>query len=76
VDNLPYFAMVVHEKRGQVRYFCELSTFFVDKLKIFHTLIIVCGIYNETEYIFMEKIWITRFKRIGFDAFSYMCDIL
>nr|DAZ82120.1 MAG TPA: hypothetical protein [Caudoviricetes sp.] len=57
-------------------YFYELSTFFVDKLNIFHTLIIICGISNETEYISMEKIWITRFKRVGFDAFSYMCDIL
>lgn len=24
----------------------------------------------------MERIWITRFKRIGLNAFSYMCDIL
>lgn len=24
----------------------------------------------------MEKIWITRFKRVEFDAFSYMCYIL
>nr|DAP96046.1 MAG TPA: hypothetical protein [Caudoviricetes sp.] len=68
--------ILVHEKCGQVSYFYEFPTLFVDKLKIFHSLIIVCGISSKTEYIFMEKIWIARFKGIRFDAFSYMCDIL
>lgn len=76
VDNLPHFTIVVHGKCGQVRYFCEFPTLFVDKLKIFHTLIMICGISNGTKYIFMEKILITRFKGVEFDAFSYMCDIL
>lgn len=76
VDNSPYFGMVVHGKCGQVGYFYKLSTLFVDKLKIFHTLIIICGISSKTEYIFMERMWIARFKGIRFDAFSYMCDIL
>ena len=76
VDNLPHFAIVVHGKCGQVSCFYKFPTLFVDKLKIFHTLIMICGISNGTEYIFMEKIWIARFKGIRFDAFSYMCDIL
>ena len=75
MDNLPHFDIVVHKKRGQVRQFYELSTENVDNLNILHTFAIICGISNGTEYIFMEKIWIARFKGIRFDAFSYMCDI-
>ena len=68
--------LVVHEKCGQLGYFYDLSTEIVDSLKILHTLIMICGISNEMEYIFMKRMWITRFKGIRFDAFSYMCDIL
>ena len=61
MDKYGYNGIVVHKKRGQVSKFCDLSTFFVDNLKILHSLIIICGISGKMEYIIMEIKLIARF---------------
>ena len=72
MDKYTMFGVLVHKKRGQVGKFCELSTKNVDNLKIFNSLIIICGISSKIEYIIMEIKWIARFKGIEIDPFKPM----